>query len=251
MVCSAESFLSPEPTARLLLTCEHASNAVPSRWAHCFSSPPAQSALALHRGWDPGASELALAFAVAVSAPCVTGICSRLLVDLNRSPDHPQFWSEFTCGLPPAEKAEIVQTVYDPFRATCRAWIESRLFESPEPVFHLSVHSFTPVLDGVVREADIGILYDPARPLETRWAAEWESALRSRVPHWRVRHNDPYLGIDDGHTTSLRKVFGPQAYAGIELEINQCLAFGDPLAWKDARRHLVKALSGSEKTNHG
>ena len=112
-------------------------------------------------------------------------------------------------------------------------------------MFHLSVHSFTPVMEGVERDADIGILYDPSRPLAVRWAAAWESALQSLAPAWRVRHNYPYLGTDDGHTTELRAVFGPDSYVGIELEINQALPLGDPQAWADAQRVLLNALWNS------
>jgi predicted N-formylglutamate amidohydrolase len=227
------------------LTCEHAVNAVPARWASCFAAPEAHAALTSHRGWDPGAAELAAFFSSEIPAPCVMGDCTRLLVELNRSPDHPQFWSEFTRDLPPEEQAEIVQSIYDPFRRTCRRWITSRLAGSPGPVYHLSVHSFTPVWEGIEREVDIGILYDPARPPAVRWAAAWETALHTLAPHWRVRHNDPYLGTDDGHTTALRTVFGPQAYVGIELEVNQTLPLGEPRAWETAQRILLNALWNS------
>ena len=33
-------------------------------------------------------------------------------------------------------------------------------------VLHVAVHSFTPVLHGERRNADVGLLYDPARPRE-------------------------------------------------------------------------------------
>jgi predicted N-formylglutamate amidohydrolase len=237
--------LNLESSPRLLLTCEHAVNTVPARWAHCFDRPAAQAALASHRGWDPGAAELAAFFADEIPAPCLMGEQSRLLVELNRSPEHPQFWSEFTRDLPSAEKQEIVRQVYDPFRKKTREWIASRLAGSPAPVCHLSVHSFTPVWEGVARDADVGILYDPSRPLAVRWATAWESALHALAPAWRVRHNFPYLGTDDGHTTELRTVFGPDSYVGIELEINQALPLGDPQVWITAQRVLLNALWNS------
>ena len=87
----------------------------------------------------------------------------------------------------------------------------------------MSVHSFTPELDGETRDADIGLLYDPARPLEVRWADAWDAALRSLAPEWRICRNFPYAGTDDGHVTHLRTLFSPDAYAGMELEVNQSL----------------------------
>ena len=89
-------------------------------------------------------------------------------------------------------------------------------------VIHLGIHSFTPVLNNVVRNADIGILYDPARTWEAQVATSIIEEIQARAPRLRIRRNYPYLGKSDGLTTSLRKKFGP-AYAGIEIEINQKL----------------------------
>ncbi len=91
---------------------------------------------------------------------------------------------------------------------------------------HLAVHSFTPVLKGVERMVDVGILFDPERAFERRVAGRWRAALAERDPELRVRFNEPYDGRSDGLTTTLRSTFdageGPD-YAGIELEVNQAL----------------------------
>jgi predicted N-formylglutamate amidohydrolase len=260
--------LNPEPRQRLLLTCEHATNAVPARWAHLFDSPAARDALASHRGWDPGAATLAQCLSSPTSLssealakeddlghlspvprplsplPGLLGTATRLLVDLNRSPGHPQFWSEFSRGLPSAEKEHIVREVYDPFRRAARAEIERRSGPHHAPVFHLSVHTFTPHLDGDVRTAEIGLLYDPERPLEVGWVQAWEQALRTLAPGWRIRRNYPYLGTDDGHVTHLRTRYPPGAYAGIELEVNQTLV-SDSENRPAAREILRRALHDS------
>ena len=47
-------------------------------------------------------------------------------------------------------------------------------------VIHVSAHSFTPGLDGKVRTADVGLLYDPARPGEVRLCAR-SGRRRSRA----------------------------------------------------------------------
>ena len=92
-------------------------------------------------------------------------------------------------------------------------------------VIHLGIHSFTPILNNVVRNADVGILYDPARPWEAQVATSIIEEIQARAPELRIRRNYPYLGKSDGLTTSLRKKFGP-AYVGIEIEINQKLFLG-------------------------
>ena len=220
---------APRPNAHpLLVTCEHASNAVPAGFAALFSSPYAQSALRSHRGWDPGAADAARLFARQAAAPCLLGSCTRLLVDLNRSPAGPGLWSPFSRNLPPARKSAVVRAFHLPFRRAARAAIDRLLSSSRGPSFHLSVHSFVPKLDGLVRNAEIGLLYDPLRPLEAIWADAWESALRRIAPAWRVRRNYPYLGVDDGHAADLRAQLPPDRYVGPELEINQSLPLPGP-----------------------
>ena len=44
---------------RLLITCEHGGNQVPSAYAEYFKSHQAKEILKTHRGWDPGTLELA------------------------------------------------------------------------------------------------------------------------------------------------------------------------------------------------
>ena len=232
------------PAPALLITCEHASNAVPARWAHLFASPAAQSALHSHRGWDPGVAELAAALLPPPPSPLAPfcGTASRLLIDLNRSENNPQLWSEFTRDLSLDEKQALIRDIYAPFRRATRETIDNLLASGRRPVLHLSLHSFTPVLDGDVREAEIGLLYDPARPLEAHWVNAWAAALTSCAPEWRIRHNYPYLGTDDGFVTQLRTQYSPAVYAGIELEVNQALA-SDPAQRPMLCTHLRHSLA--------
>jgi predicted N-formylglutamate amidohydrolase len=56
-------------------------------------------------------------------------------------------------------------------------------------VVRLSRLSFTPMLDGEVRDADVGLLFDPRHEAEARLCAAWQSALLAR--DLRVRRNYP------------------------------------------------------------
>src|SRR5690606_5596345 len=90
------------------------------------------------------------------------------------------------------------------------------------PVLHVSAHTFTPVLDGSERRADVALLFDPRRAGEARFAAAWRDALRLSLPaDFVVRRNYPYRGVSDGFTTHLRKRFPDGVYCGVELEVNQ------------------------------
>lgn len=218
---------------RWLFTCEHGGHEIPAEFVDGFRH--AQEELASHRGWDHGALQAfeALAGAHADAAFCAT--TSRLLIDLNRSLHHPQVFSRHSRGLPPASHADIVARWWRPWRESVVATIEQWLAEGAQ-VRHVSVHSFTPVLGIEVRNADIGLLYDPARAAEARFCRHWQLLLRRCG--WRVRRNYPYRGAADGHTTALRKRF-PKGYLGVELELNQALF---PQRREDLLRDLVSTL---------
>ena len=129
-----------------------------------------------------------------------------------------------------------------PFRGRGEAEI-ARALESGRRVIHISSHSFTPVLDGVVRQADVGLLYDPARAGEAALCKIWLSNLKAMTPDIRVRRNYPYTGKSDGFTAWLRRRFPPDAYIGIEVEINQAIVLARNRHWQRLRRLLITSLT--------
>jgi predicted N-formylglutamate amidohydrolase len=207
------------PRGRLLLTCEHAGNRVPARHAPLFRG--ADAVLRTHRGWDIGALALAKRLARRLGAPLLHTTVTRLLVDHNRSLGNRRtLFSEFVRGLDPAEKQRILDRHYLPHRTRVRAAV-ARSAARGDRVIHVAVHSFTPALRGVRRNADLGLLYDPGRPGELALARRWRAALREAAPGLRVRMNYPYRGTSDGIQTELRRRFGARDYVGLEIEVNQ------------------------------
>jgi len=110
-------------------------------------------------------------------------------------------------------------------------------------VVHIASHSFTPELNGHVRTADIGMLYDPGRPGEVAFATAWLDALRSADPTLRLRRNYPYIGKSDGVTQIMRRRYPPERYVGIELEVNQRYVEAGGPEWPKLRRTLVDTLA--------
>jgi predicted N-formylglutamate amidohydrolase len=202
----------------LLVTCEHGANEVPAAYRALFRGRAAE--LASHRGWDPGTLALARALAERLDAPLVSATVTRLLVDLNRSSHNPRAFSSVTRALPRAERLALLERFHAPHWQATRAEV-ARGIAGEGRVLHLGVHSFTPVLDGTARKADIALLYDPARPRERALAADWLRALRVAEPTRVVRRNDPYPGSADGLTTALRREYPAARYLGIEIEVNQ------------------------------
>lgn len=211
----------------MLLSCEHGGRLVPPRYRRYFRTRAAREALASHRGWDPGSLSVARKLSLCLAAPLVASRTSRLLVELNRSPHHPQLLSEFSRPIAqdPAALEELLAVHYHPHRDLVREQLREAIADGGR-VVHIGVHSFTPRLGGKTRAAELGLLYDPARPGELDLATAWAKQLRARRPEWRTRRNYPYRGNADGLTTALRREFGEGDYLGLELEMNQALFSG-------------------------
>lgn len=223
---------------RMILTCEHATAAIPAPYADLIAG--ARHLLDTHRASDIGAREVCRALEEMADG-AVYGECSRLLIDLNRSLHHPGLFSDFSRDLSRHEKEKAVQRWYAPFRSTAMAAVRQTIARHGK-VLHLSVHSFTPVLKGVVRSNDIGILYDPRRRSEKGFARQLADEMRKTDKHLSVRMNYPYRGVADGHTTALRRLFDGESYLGIEIEINQRL-LGDDRGRSAMGKYLAGALS--------
>lgn len=234
------------PSASCLVTCEHAGREVPERWHPLFAGH--DELLASHRGWDPGSRELGEALARRLGCALFAAATTRLLVELNRSPGHPELFSELTRGLPEAERKAMLEEHYFPYRHGVETAVAERAAGGGPPCLHLSVHSFTPVWDGRRREADVGLLFDPARPRETAICRRWRDLLEHRLPDLAVRFNEPYLGVDDGLTTHLRGRFPDERYLGIELEVNQRFPLAGGAAWATLRRDLVETFAEAARS---
>lgn len=208
---------------KLLLTCEHASAEIPRGYQYLFKEEP--SVLKTHEAYDPGAFDLFkdLEELADFSFYHSTG---RLLIEVNRSEHHPKLFSRFSRKLDKAARKQVTNNFYFPYRNRVEEQIKI-LIQNGEKVLHLSIHSFTPVLNGEERNCDIGLLYDPSRNSEKQFCKDWKKYLQENSDY-KVRMNYPYLGKADGFTTHLRKKF-EKSFSGIELEVNQKFAREDKM----------------------
>jgi predicted N-formylglutamate amidohydrolase len=221
-----------------VLTCEHAGNRIPPEYAACFRG--AAAVLASHRGIDLGALALARKLARRFGVPLHFVAWSRLLVESNRSPSNPRIWSRYTRSLPADARRRVMERYYWPHRREVETALRDAL-DAGRRVVHVAVHSFTPVLGGETRNADVGLLYDPRRPRERELALAWQEALREIRPGLRVRRNYPYPGVADGLATWLRRRLPDPMYAGFELEVSQAVLAGP--SRRDAERALAESLA--------
>lgn len=218
----------------VIITCEHAGNVVPEDYKQLFIGN--EKVLETHRGWDPGAYELAVHLSQSLGRPFHYVLTTRLLIELNRSLGHPQLFSEFSNVLSEKEKNALIDTIYLPYRNK----IEHLISSSSRQVLHLSMHSFTPVLNDVTRELEVGLLFDPERKSEINFCEAFQESLKVEFPEFRIVHNEPYKGVDDGFTTYLRSKFTDGHYLGIEIEVNQKLVSSEK--WNGIKEGMCRAL---------
>ena len=151
----------------LVLICEHASNRVAGAWSAADAA-----LLASHAASDPGALGLAQALGQSLAraghrVELIHAPYSRLIYDLNRSPDRPDacpVQSEIhhiplNDGLSRAERLSRMTGLYLPFHDLVRARIARALVLGARPAL-VTVHSFSPVWHGTARQVQFGVIHD-------------------------------------------------------------------------------------------
>lgn len=223
----------------LFLSCEHAVNTIPPEFAVQLNIPP--EILKSHKAFDIGALSVCNFLKKETGCVAITGECSRLLIDLNRSPANRSLYPAYSKALPAEARKKIFQNYYLPYRNKIENFMKQNIRER-KTILHFSIHSFTPVLNGNIRKADIGILYDPGRPTEFKIAGDLKRQLKAVIPEMVIRKNYPYRGISDGMTTYLRKQFQGKYYIGLEIEINQKFFKGNEKALEALNKNLAEIL---------
>ncbi len=190
--------ISGDPQSRLLLICDHASNAVPPEYAN-LGLPAAQ--FERHIAWDIGAADATRRLAAHFNAPAVLGGFSRLLIDANRGDDDPTLVMRLSDGaiIPgnvAVDEAEVERRrvrFWRPYRQAVTSALERLLAMGQTPVI-VSIHSFTPVWRSVERPWQMAVLWDG----DARIAAPLITALRAAGVV--VGDNEPYDGALEGDT---------------------------------------------------
>ena len=214
---SAVHVVAGSKTSGMVLTCEHASAALPPEYGTL--GLPRQE-LMDHVGWDVGAALVARRLAHEFEATLVESGYSRLLIDCNRDlgdadlivADSHGVHVPGNRGLSEAERKRRIERFYDPFHDA----IDENLGAQRGPALLLSVHSFTPMLRGKERGFDIGVLYDDHR--------EHADLLFRSLAEQRfsVRRNEPYSGLE-GLIFSARSHGQRHRMPYLEIEINNRL----------------------------
>lgn len=199
-----------------LVTCDHASNAVPPMIAGGDLGLPAAD-MGRHIAYDIGAAGVTRHLADLLDAPAVLSTFSRLAIDPNRGEDDPTLLMQLYDGtviegnraIDAAERERRLNLCYRPYHNAVEKMANSRA----DGAVYLAIHSFTPRLNGrTPRPWEIGILYGYdarfARPLIDRLSQE---------PNLCVGENEPYSGALHGDSVDRHALHHGRLNALIEL----------------------------------
>lgn len=186
--------LSGDSSASLMITCEHASNAVPAELNQLGLTP---ADLQTHIAIDIGAAELATLLRDRLKASLICAQYSRLLVDLNRYPDDPSVVLEVSdevtvpanVALDATAISRRIQRYHTPYHKALSDRLDA-LQSFNKSVDMLFVHSFTPQMGDVDRPWHVGLLFhdDGAN------ARSMATAL-GRDTDYLVGMNEPYSAV--------------------------------------------------------
>lgn len=197
---------------RILLVCDHASNAVPPGLHLGVPAP----AMADHVAWDIGAAAVTTRVASALQCAAWLAQVSRLVVDCNRPPEHsiPERSDGVVIpanvGLSPADRACRLT-----LHAAFHDGLAARIAQA-RPALLVSLHSFTPALASAPapRPWPIAILWNQDDRAATRALAHLRREPDLGGP---VGANEPYSGKVLNYTMDRHAEANGIPYLGFEI----------------------------------
>lgn len=194
--------ITEQRTGRWLITCDHATNRIPSEIQVDLGLPHAD--LSRHIAYDIGAQGFTLELARLLNSPAILSDFSRLVIDPNRGEIDPTLVMQLYDGtiipanrhIDAAEIARRLDTYYRPYHNAYEALASKR-----EDVAICAIHSFTPQLKARPRRPwQIGILshYDKRLTAPLIKALETSKTLQAEAgklgERLTIGDNEPYIG---------------------------------------------------------
>ena len=180
--------------ARVVLFCDHASCQVPAALDGLGLDG---AVIRRHIGWDIGAADVTRRLAALLDAPAVLAGYSRLVIDCNRPAGETSSIPRVSDGvevpgnrvLGEADLAARRAACFTPYHEAVDETIARVDARHGGPAAVISMHSFTPVMDGYERPWHVGVLWidDGRMPLPV-------IAALAADPSISVGDNEPYSG---------------------------------------------------------
>ncbi|WP_436799291.1 N-formylglutamate amidohydrolase [Pacificibacter marinus] len=231
--------ITEQRTGRWLITCDHATNRIPSEIQVDLGLPHAD--LSRHIAYDIGAQGFTLELARLLNSPAILSDFSRLVIDPNRGEIDPTLVMQLYDGtiipanrhIDAAEIARRLDTYYRPYHNAYEALASKR-----EDVAICAIHSFTPQLKARPRRPwQIGILshYDKRLTAPLIKALETSKTLQAEAEKLGERltigDNEPYIGHFPGDAIDTHAIKHGRLNVLIELRSDLIETTDDQRRW--------------------
>lgn len=208
-----------------LLLGDHAGTAIPASLKNLGLGPEDRGR---HIALDIGVEGLGQVLARELDCPFLRQIYSRLVIDCNRHRARadavPQISDRTRIpgnrNLQDSARRARIESIHVPYHAAISRMLDDRQYQGRATVL-VSLHSFTPILNGSARPWDVGILYWRGR---TDFALGLRDAL-ARQTGIVVGDNVPYAMDETDYTVPYHAFSRALPY--VEIEVKQSL-IGDP-----------------------
>ncbi|EIZ78992.1 n-formylglutamate amidohydrolase [Novosphingobium sp. Rr 2-17] len=235
-----------EGTSPFLLIGDHAGSALPKSLEDLGLAP---SDLERHIAIDIGVFGLGHALASLLDAPFLHQVYSRLVIDCNRHPARPDAIPAISDHTPIPGNASLdmgartarTVAIRAPYHAKLSAMLDERQ-AAGRPTILLSLHSFTPQMDGIARPWDVGVLHSLG---ETGFAHALRDALAEQSM-LNVGDNVPYAMDETDYTVPHHAFARNLPYA--EIEVRQDLIGSSDAQATWAGRLSTAAQWAAERT---
>ncbi len=215
-------------TTSVLVSCEYATCAVPGGQRSIFNGH--EDELHSLAGWEPGALNLAQAFAMKCRTPLVHGEITRLLIDLEAGED--ARWSDYSEKLTPQTRERFANRVWAGYRATLRQRIDEDL-RRHDAVVHLLVHT------GGIDPGRVNMRVPEHNHLAGEIATAWAAAAHQEHLDARMVAGD----IPGSLIRELETASPVNRYAPIRLEVaGEYFLDGKPMRWEACKKSLIQGF---------
>lgn len=227
----------------LVLIADHAKRALPAAYAG-LGLPAGE--FERHIAYDIGVEGVTRALAALTGAPAILCGFSRLLIDPNRGEDDPTLIRQLYDGtivpgnypISGAERQTRLDRFYRPYHAAVAELIAHTAAASGGAPLVISLHSFTPVMQGRPRPWHAGLLWDrddrAVTPLIAALAAD---------KRLTIGDNEPYDGALPGDTMHRHATMSGLAHALIEIRQDLIADEEGARSWAERLAPILDAIN--------
>jgi len=240
---------NPAGAAPILLTCDHASRAIPRALGKLGLT---EDELARHIGWDIGAAAVTRHLAPLLGAPALLAGYSRLVIDCNRPPRDASSIPVASDGVAIPGNAGLSEearrarraALFEPYHAAIAARLAAWHRAGIAPAL-VSIHSFTPSMGGRARPWHVGVLWDQ----DGRVALPLLESLRAEAG-LVVGDNEPYSAREPvGYTQRHHGYEAGLPHVAIELRQDLVGEAAGAQAWAERLARLLRPILGRDGLN--